>query len=320
MCNVRRSIPILVAKVWQRNLDYAKNLQAKYFTCTYNTGNCTKPEHEVSSTNELTTPSTVLAPLSEDVVLVEDTPPTRTTDQLDIHTHSQLQQTPLRALSEQDTPIRVLSEQEFPIQVQPNSNQGTPLSVYQSESPSPNRKQSSLVYGSCYMLPAPPLNLAMENVSEYIDSEDAWLSDSFLSHQIGYRICLAVRIGFSSGNSGMLNVMLGIASAEGHQSSYLVYPCTGIAKIVILNPMEDCDHHILELMFTLEKSSYHEIAGEAVQIPHYFTTHCNSLFFRVERIDMDKSKYKVWLLDAENRESKPNVKVESLEENVSSLQ
>ena len=32
LCNVHRSMPILVAKDWQRNLDYAKNLQAKYFT------------------------------------------------------------------------------------------------------------------------------------------------------------------------------------------------------------------------------------------------------------------------------------------------
>ena len=32
LCNVRRPIQILVAKVWQQNLDYVKNLQAKYFT------------------------------------------------------------------------------------------------------------------------------------------------------------------------------------------------------------------------------------------------------------------------------------------------
>ena len=32
LCNVCRSIPILVTKVWRRKLDYAKNLQAKYFT------------------------------------------------------------------------------------------------------------------------------------------------------------------------------------------------------------------------------------------------------------------------------------------------
>ena len=32
LCNVCQPIPILVAEVWQRNLDYAKNLQVKYFT------------------------------------------------------------------------------------------------------------------------------------------------------------------------------------------------------------------------------------------------------------------------------------------------
>ena len=32
LCNIRRPMPILVTQVWQRNLDYAKNLQAKYFT------------------------------------------------------------------------------------------------------------------------------------------------------------------------------------------------------------------------------------------------------------------------------------------------
>ena len=30
--NVCQPIPILVAKVWQQTLDYAKNLQVKYFT------------------------------------------------------------------------------------------------------------------------------------------------------------------------------------------------------------------------------------------------------------------------------------------------
>ena len=37
------------------------------------------------------------------------------------------------------------------------------------------------------MLTTPPLNLAMENLREYIDSDEAWLSDVFYSQQIGYR-------------------------------------------------------------------------------------------------------------------------------------
>ena len=32
LCNICQPIPILVAKVWRRKLDYMKNLQAKYFT------------------------------------------------------------------------------------------------------------------------------------------------------------------------------------------------------------------------------------------------------------------------------------------------
>ena len=47
LCNIRRPIPILVAKVRRRNLDYAKNLLAKYFNgeniLIYGTYSCTLP-------------------------------------------------------------------------------------------------------------------------------------------------------------------------------------------------------------------------------------------------------------------------------------
>ena len=271
----------------------------------------------MSSTNDSTTASAMLAPYSEEVFVIEDMP---TTDKQN-NTHDQLQETPIHVRSKQETPIPVQSKQETPMRVR--SKQETPTRV-QSSLETPicvhTSKPSLQANGSCNMLRAPPLNLVMENVSNYIDSEDAWLSDSFLSHQIGYKICLAVRIGSSSGNSGMLNVMLGIAPADGPQGSYLVYPCTGFATIAIMNPVEDCDHHVLELMFTLEESSYHEIAGEAVQIPQYFITHVNSLFFRVEKIDLDKTKYKLWLLDPFVAENSEDIDVESSEEEMYSFQ
>ena len=100
----------------------------------------------------------------------------------------------------------------------------------------------------------------------------------------------------------MLNVVLGITSAEGPHRKYLVYPCSGMAKILILNPMEDSGHQVLELMFTLEKphlNSYSEISGEAVKIPQHFTAREGCLFFHVETIDIDKLKYSLWLLDTE---------------------
>lgn len=145
----------------------------------------------------------------------------------------------------------------------------------------------------------------MENVSEYIDSDMAWLSDDFCSHQIGYKLCLAVRIESSSEDDGMLNVMLGITSAEGPHNRYLEYPCNGFAKIMILNPMEDFDHQALELMFVLEKENTHtEIAGEVVKVPQHFITQVDCLFFQVEKINMDRKQYKLWLLDASLTEDK----------------
>ena len=154
---------------------------------------------------------------------------------------------------------------------------------------------------SCCVLKTPPFNLAMEHVSDYIDSDEAWLSDGFFSHQIGYKMCLAVRIESSSEDDGMLNVILGIASAEGPHSGFLEYPCSGFVTVMVLNPMEDQDHQILELMFVLEKPNmyvYNEIGGEVVKVPQNFITPMDCLFFHMEKVDIDKEQYRLWLLDA----------------------
>ena len=161
--------------------------------------------------------------------------------------------------------------------------------------------KSPQVRESCYLLKIPPFNLAMENVSEYVDSDEAWLSDGFFSHQIGYKMCLAVRIESSSEDDGMLNVILGIASAEGPHSGFLEYPCSGFVTVMILNPLEDHDHQVLELMFVLEKPNmyvYNEIGGEVVKVPQHFITPVDCLFFQVEKVDMDREQYRLWLLDA----------------------
>ena len=175
---------------------------------------------------------------------------------------------------------------------QSNSTEGTSVCT----------SSESLQIKESYVVKTPPFNLVMENVSEYIDLDEAWLSEGFYSHQIGYKICLAVRIESCSEEDDMLNVVLGISSTEGLHRKYLVYPCSGLAKILILNPIEDSGHQVLELMFTLEKpilNSYSEIPGEAVKIPQHFTAHEGCLFFHVETIDIDKTKYSLWLLDTE---------------------
>ena len=180
---------------------------------------------------------------------------------------------------------------------QNTSGRGKPMSIQQS----PSRKQNLQMRESCCMVKTPPLNLAMENVSKYIDADKAWLSDGFCSHQIGYRICLAIKIESISDNDGMVNVMLGVISAEGAQSSYLVYPCSGLATVAILNPQANSDHKVLEVIFVLEKpalNSYSEIESELVQVPRCFITQDDCIFFLVEKIDMDDSGQNLWLLDA----------------------
>ena len=180
------------------------------------------------------------------------------------------------------------------------SKRGTPMST-RTLFQSPSRKQSFRMRESCYMLKTPPLNLVMENVSEYIDSDEAWLSDGFYSHQIGYRICLAIKLESSSDKDSALNVMLGMISAEGMHSSYLVYPCSGFATVAILNPQANSDHKVLELMFILEKPTLNncsEIVSEMVQVPRHFITQKDCIFFQMDRVEMDESKQKLWLLDA----------------------
>lgn len=175
---------------------------------------------------------------------------------------------------------------------QSNSTEGTSVCT----------SSESLQMKEGYVVKTPPLNLVMEKVSEYTDLDEAWLSEGFYSHQIGYKICLAVRIESCSEEDDMLNVILGISSTEGPHRKYLVYPCSGLAKILILNPIEDSGHQVLELMFTLEKpnhNSYSEIPGEAVKIPQHFTANEDCLFFHVETIGIDKTKYSLWLLDTE---------------------
>ena len=168
------------------------------------------------------------------------------------------------------------------------------------------------------VLKTPPFNLVMENVSKYLDFDETWLSEVFYSHQIGYKICLAVRLESSSEGDGMVNVILGVTSAEGPHSRYLVYPCSGFAKLLILNPKEDSGHQALELPFSLETpikvNGYSEIEGEAVKIPQYFIVRKEFLFFQVEQISVDKAKHALWLLDAAFVEGKQRSDEESSED------
>ena len=70
----------------------------------------------------------------------------------------------------------------------------------------------------------PPVNMVMKYISEYKTSPGkTWLSPIFLSHQVGYKLRLAVRVS-PQPQDGNLQLEIGIISA-GAQEHYLKFPC-----------------------------------------------------------------------------------------------
>ena len=122
----------------------------------------------------------------------------------------------------------------------------------------------------------------MEGVSYYKTSGEVWLSDSFLSHQLGYRLSLAVKLepGSSENNT---KVTLALMSAKGKHSPYLDYPCIGSATVIILNPDDKSNHETADhFMFMLQnqepqKTSYPEV-NEQTEIGDGFI-HKDCIFF-----------------------------------------
>ena len=143
----------------------------------------------------------------------------------------------------------------------------------------------------------------MQDVSRYKGSEQFWLSDSFWSHQLGYKLSLAIKVEEGSSEHS-LKVSVAVTSSEGKQSSYLEYPCIGNASIVILNPkVNDSQngHELVDLMFMIvnkDPTSYPEIHDQTEISTDFIHKDC--LFFRVEKVEMNERAYKLWLLDAKH--------------------
>lgn len=147
---------------------------------------------------------------------------------------------------------------------------------------------------------SPPLNLVMQDVLSYKDSGEFWLSDSFYSHQLGYKLALAVKVENGSGDK-TIKVTLALVSSEGKQSKYLDYPCIGNATVYILNPEineSTTVHEQAEFLFMLENKdpqSYPDLSEQTEISLDFIRKDC--LFFRVDKVEMTENNYKLWLLD-----------------------
>ena len=143
----------------------------------------------------------------------------------------------------------------------------------------------------------PPLNLVMQDVSSYKTSGEFWLSDSFLSHQLGYRLSLAVKLEAGSAENHT-KVTLALMPAKGKHSPYLDYPCIGNATVIILNPEDNSNHETVDFLFMFEKkdSQTYPDMNEQTEIQNNFIRK-DCIFFRVDKIEMNERPYKLWLLD-----------------------
>ena len=139
-----------------------------------------------------------------------------------------------------------------------------------------------------------PLNVVMKPVSDYqASTSKTWLSPTFRSHQLGYKLRLAVRIlpQASLPLNDNLQLDIGIVSAPEDQEIFLKLPCISDATVQILNPEKNtCKPISIGFMTGDESEKFMHTSVPKTYI------HCNCLFFRVVKIDLGE-EYKLWLLD-----------------------
>ena len=151
---------------------------------------------------------------------------------------------------------------------------------------------------------SPPLHLVMEDVSKYKTSGQFWLSDGLLSHQLGYKLSLAVKLeAGSTENHTKVTLALMSRSAKGKRSPYLDYPCVGSTTVIILNPDNKSNHETVDFMFMLQnqepqRSSYPELNEQTEIADSFIRKDC--IFFRIEKVEMSEKPYRLWLLDPQN--------------------
>ena len=146
----------------------------------------------------------------------------------------------------------------------------------------------------------PPVNLIMNEVGSYQNSTTIWRSAPFISHQLGYKLNLAVR--FNPNIPTCLELALGSAQNGQNTSSHLKFPCIGDATVKILNPKEDRHHIKLHMGFSVTAEPVNLLefpeGGSFESIPKQFI-HEDRLHFQVVEIHLD-DKHKPWLLHPTN--------------------
>lgn len=140
----------------------------------------------------------------------------------------------------------------------------------------------------------PPLNIVMPNVSSHITTGKFWHSDAFLSHQLGYKLCLAVKLGQGS-REDRIKVELAVKSSAEEPSAHLDYPSKGNFTVIIMNPEANEHHKVVESSFSIKHKDPTMFTEQREISLQFIRKDC--LFFRVYKIEMEERDHKLWLLD-----------------------
>ena len=142
----------------------------------------------------------------------------------------------------------------------------------------------------------PPRNFDMTSVSSYQEFAILhWTSPTFSScTQLGYRLNLVVRC--NPNDACVLDIA--IKSAQDSHSYHNKYPCSGTAKLMILNPHSNSNHVKCSMRFELQFPSSEApdfSDGTSVRFPASFIDN-DCIYLQVSEVQMDDGG-RPWLMN-----------------------
>lgn len=143
---------------------------------------------------------------------------------------------------------------------------------------------------------SPPRNFDMTSVSTYQGMSILyWTSPTFSSCELlGYRLNVVIRCN----PDDPFTLDIAVKSAQDSQNYHLKFPCSGTAKVMILNPHSNNNHVKCSVRFKLQFPSNEApdfAGGSSVKFPENFVDN-DGLYLQVSEVKMDGSG-RPWLMN-----------------------
>ena len=148
------------------------------------------------------------------------------------------------------------------------------------------------------MYKTPPINFIVTPVSAYKEpSSKFWISSPFMSHQLGYKLFLAVK--FSQRDPTHLEIAVRSPQEIYQRPSHLKFPCEGDVTVRILNPRENKEHIKTSVGFIINATTIDPVTKfpqQSCNLPvssKYIDN--DNLYLQVVEVQLE-DEYRPWLL------------------------